>query len=180
MKRYAVLAIVAVVVFAIAAPVQARGHRDTTDGGYATMDLQNVVGFGVVCDGELLTYVGTLEFQSGTYEIAFFAPVGPPPPADFFDKWVTFFGRWEIYELGSLDLNLSDGLTCPTKEGIRTDLDRGWAHFAMNEFYGKGPGAIWTGQFVDKDGNPAPFHPPTGQFNTRFVGPFWLFERLTS
>ena len=180
MKRYAVVAILALVVLAIAAPAQARGERDTRDGGYATMDIENVVGFGTVCDGKLLTYVGILEFASGEYEIAFFAPLGPPPAPDFFDTWIQFQGWWVIYEPGSLDLDLSDGLTCPTNDGIRMERDRGVGHFALNEFYGKGPGATWTGIFVDGDGNPAPFHPPTGQFNTRFVGSFWLFERLTN
>ena len=102
-------------------------------------------------------------------------PLGSGP--DFY-SWVKFEDRWEIYERGSLD---PTGNTCPdpADEGfIRGAEDRGWGHFAKNKFIGWGPGGFWTGKFVDGDGNPARFLPPEGEFNTRFVGPFWLFGEL--
>ena len=139
------------------------------------MSSENVAG-SAVCDGELLTYVGTLRFRGGDkYDMAFFAPLGGDPD---FDNWMKFEDRWAIYEAGSIDKNPTDGMECPEAKVLRSAPDEGWGHFAKNKFFGWGPGGMWAGKFVDENGKPAPFHPPTGQFNTHFVGPFWLFGEI--
>ena len=145
----------------------------------ALMEIENVAAVGN-CQDELLTYVGTLDFGHGQiYDMAFFAPLGPPP--DLY-SWVRFEDRWEIYQFNSIDKDPSDGVVeCPTGQGfIRGEKDGGWGHFEKNKFIGWGPGGMWTGTFVDDDGNPAPFLPTTDPpfVNTDFVGPFWLFGGL--
>lgn len=181
MKRYTIAAVVVLVVLAMAAPVPAGGVER------GRMDIDNVVGFGVTDTGdpatatELLTYVGTVKFRGeGRYKIAFIAPFDPdPPPPDFFDTWIRFRDRWVIYEYDSIDFYPGGTLTFPTGgEVVRAARDRGRGHFAKNRFIGWGPGGIWAGRFVDEFGDPAPFHPPSGQFNTRFIGRFWLFGEL--
>ena len=172
MKRYVVVAVVVLVVLALAAPVQA----DVVS--RARMDIENTALLGTVCDGEALNYIGTLRFRGGEkFDIAFFAPVAPgPPPPEFFTQWVRFDGWWEIHEKGTLDHEFGpdDPPKCPTDESlIRREPDGGWGHFTKNKFVGYGPGGFWTGRFV-----PGPFLPLEGQFNTRFIGPFWLFGEL--
>lgn len=170
-KLIALIAAVGLIVVGTAAPAQA-GCVER-----ARMDITIVAGqFVQVGDGdEFVSYVGTLDFGGDVYKIAFFTPVGPPPPPE---GWVRFQDRWEIYEYDSIEFYEDDGSTLknpfPTDgDVVRAADDRGWGSFERNKFIGYGPGGIWAGKFVDEAGTPTPF--PAA---LRFVGPFWLLGEL--
>jgi hypothetical protein len=92
-KLLAVVAVVGVGILSVGTTVEARRAPR------ATIDLAFTAPIGFTVDsGELISYVGTLDFGRGrVYGIAFFAdPLNPP--AALCGDWVQFSDRYEIYD----------------------------------------------------------------------------------
>lgn len=147
------------------------GTTTTAQAGHvqrAAMDITLVAAppelGGLIVDGELVSYVGTLTFRGEPYKIAYFAPLGPPPAET---GWVTFDDRWAIYEFDSIDFFDDAGALQDDFDDavvVREADERGIGNFPLNKFFAAGPGGFWYGSFVD--GTP------------QFVGTFWLFGSL--
>ena len=124
MKRKLIIlvAVAALFVTAIAAPVGAFGRRSLR----AHMDLDFNLGI-VTGEGAAPTvsWVGTLEFRGGTYGIVFF-PHGPP---EMHGEWAYFQETVRIYEPDSLSYTFdgSGVITAFTEGNVVVEFnDKGW------------------------------------------------------
>lgn len=138
----------------------------------AEMDVVLVADSNVVVDGELVSYVGTFDFgRDRVYGLAFFSPA---PPAPLFDDWVSFSGRWELYD--TIDFyTLDDGMLThfDPPAPMVSATEWGFGNTSQNDWHALGivtdvdadgirlfrhldPGdrAVWRGEFT----SPTDFH----------------------